>query len=349
MLVRMEPLQLLKELVSLPGPPQQEDAVRDAVAARIRALGLKSRVDAKGNLIITRPGRANPKRPRILVTAHLDEIALMVSAVNGDGTLKVLELGGAYPWKWGEGPVAIMARDELLSGVLSFGSTHTNSPRSVAQQAREKPLVWGQAFVFTGRSARELKDAGVKPGTRIVLAPSRRVVTEVGEQIASYFLDDRADLVAMLLALEMIGPSKDFAHVTFAATAAEEIGGDGAMWMMREASYPICVALEIGPITPENPFPLDANPSVWVKDGFSTMDPRDQRLLEECARQLDLDLHWQVMSRGGSDATCAATKGLTARPVTLSFPVENSHGYEIMHRDAPGALARLLVEYLKRV
>ena len=59
--------------------------------------------------------------------------------------------------------------------------------------------------------------------------------------------------------------------------------------------------------------------------------------------------HQQYLSRGGSDASCAASKGLTARPVTLGLPVENSHGYEIMHRDAPGEMLRLLLAYLAMI
>ena len=35
-----------------------------------------------------------------------------------------------------------------------------------------------------------------------------------------------------------------------------------------------------------------------------------------------------------------------ARHVTLAFAAENSHGFEIMHREAPANLARLLVAYL---
>jgi putative aminopeptidase FrvX len=60
-------------------------------------------------------------------------------------------------------------------------------------------------------------------------------------------------------------------------------------------------------------------------------------------------VHGQALTRGGSDASCAASRGLCARPVTLAFGAENSHGFEIMHRDAPGNLARLLVAYLGRL
>jgi putative aminopeptidase FrvX len=35
--------------------------------------------------------------------------------------------------------------------------------------------------------------------------------------------------------------------------------------------------------------------------------------------------------------------------VTIGFPAQNSHGFEIMHRDAPENLARLLVAYLQRL
>ena len=76
------------------------------------------------------------------------------------------------------------------------------------------------------------------------------------------------------------------------------------------------------------------------------MEAIDGEILEDCCRELDMEPHWQYLSRGGSDASCASSKGLTARPVTLGLPVENSHGYEIMHCEAPGQMLRLLLAYL---
>ena len=79
------------------------------------------------------------------------------------------------------------------------------------------------------------------------------------------------------------------------------------------------------------------------------MDPRDLDLVARSAATLGLAPHFHAVTRGGSDASCAASHGLCARPVTLAFAAENSHGFEIMHRDAPEALARLCVGYLERV
>jgi len=342
-------LERIRELIALPGPPGQENAVRAYLEDRLRALGYAPETDAKGNLLVTVAGNAT--RPRVLVTAHLDEIALMITKIEADGRVRVAASGGTYTWKWGEGPVSVLARGGPIPGILSYGCIHTNAPASVVEQARHEPLQWEQAYVFTGRTPEALAQAGVRPGLRVVLAPSRRVVTEFESFVASYFLDDRADLAVWLMALEHLKAqgTEGLGEVVFAATTSEEVGADGAQYLLRTRPADICVALEIGPKTPEADFPIDAQPTIWVRDGYAAMEAIDGDILTDCCAELGLAPHWQYLSRGGSDASCAASRGFTARPVTLGLPVENSHGYEIMHREAPDRLLRLLMAYLRRI
>jgi putative aminopeptidase FrvX len=346
--------ELLAELVAAPGPPGQENMIRDAVIRHVDTLGLKHRTDARGNLLVGGKDTI-PERPRIVVTAHLDEIALMVTGGDGDGDLSVTPLGGAHPWKWGEGPVEVLAGSgpslRRIPGVLSFGGIHTSSPASAVQQAREgRALTWDYARIVTGIPAGELARMDVRPGTRVVLGAARRTLTELGGSlIASYFLDDRADLVAWLLALEHLRDTETMTDVLFAATAAEEVGGHGALYLLHALRPEVCIALEIGPTTPDAPFPLDDNPTVWVSDSYSTTNPADLDLLALAAKEAGVGLHFHAMTRGGSDATCAASQGLCARPLTIAFAADNSHGYEIMHRDAPERLADLLVALLHLV
>jgi putative aminopeptidase FrvX len=339
---------LIEELVAAPGPPGQEEEVRAVAARYAAALGYESRVDAKGNLLVTLPGWSEEQgRARCVVTAHLDEIALMVKGINRDGTLAVAPLGGVHPWKWGEQPVEILTR-RPITGILSFGSIHTNSPAAPAQQARTGPLEWGMAFIFTGMSPEELFIAGVRPGTRVVLARERRAMREIGEYLVSYFLDDRADVAAWLLALEMLRGEEFPNGLVFAATVSEEVGGEGALYLLNRLQPDLCVALEIGPSVPESPFRPDADPTVWVNDSYAAIAARDIALVEEVAMALGQEPHWQPLTRGGSDASCAASRGLCARPITFGLPVENSHGLEIMHRRAPGELARLAAAFVRR-
>ena len=137
--------------------------------------------------------------------------------------------------------------------------------------------------------------------------------------------------------------------ILFAATAAEEVGGQGALWLLQQHQPAVAIALEIGPRVPESPFPLDAQPTVWVNDSYSAMQARDLDLVAAAAADAGLSPHWQALSRGGSDASCAASHGLVARPITLAFAAENSHGCEIMHKDAVPNLARLLTALLARL
>ncbi|MCC6728496.1 MAG: M20/M25/M40 family metallo-hydrolase [Chthonomonadales bacterium] len=347
----LDALTLVRELVALPGPPGQEALVREAVAAHARALGYACAADAKGNLIVgaAQDPIAAAAGARIVVTAHLDEIALMVVEIAEDGALRVAPLGGLYPWKWGEQPVRVLASAGPITGIVSFGSVHTEAPESSAQQARTGPLTWAHAYVFTGLPRAELARAGARPGTRVVLAPERRTVTEFGPYLASYFLDDRADLAAWLLALQELRSRSLPEGVVFAATAAEEVGGEGARYLLHALRPETTVALEIGPSVPECCFVPDERPTVWVRDSFSATSADDLDAIANVAADLGFEPRWQALSRGGSDASCAAAAGITARPITFGLAVENSHGCEIMHRDAPARLADLLVAYLRRM
>ena len=342
-------LELVRELTRLPGPPGQEQLVRDAVAAHAARLGCVQEADEHGNLLLSVPGAGRlPDHPEIVVMAHLDEIALLVVRVESDGQLVVTNLGGVFPWKWGEGPVQILASPAPLDGVLSFGSIHTTDGSSPASAARERALAWPDTRVFTGLTAAELARLGVRAGTRVVLHPSRRTWTEMGDFVASPFLDDRADLAALLLALEAL-QNLDPERVLFAATAAEEVGGHGALWLLRRRPAAVGIALEIGPRVPESPFALDDQPTVWVHDSYAAMQAADIHLVARAAQSLGQTPHFQALSRGGSDASCAASHGLVARPVTLAFAAENSHGCEIMHRGAVPNLSALLLAVLQEV
>ena len=339
-------LELVRELTQLPGPPGQEKLVRDAVAAHADRLGCVHDTDARGNLLLSVPGAGRlPDAPDIVVMAHLDEIALLVVRVESDGRLVVTNLGGVFPWKWGEGPVQILASAGPLDGILSFGSIHTTDPSSTAAAARERALNWTDARIFTGLSVEALAQAGVRAGTRAVLHPSRRTWTEIADFVASPFLDDRADLAAMLIALET-AQDLDPERVLFAATAAEEVGGQGALRLLRQRPAAVGIALEIGPRVPESPFLLDDQPTVWVNDSYAAMQAADVDLVARAAQGIGLTPHFQALSRGGSDASCAASHGLVARPITLAFAAENSHGCEIMHRNAVPNLSALLLAVL---
>ena len=204
---------------------------------------------------------------------------------------------------------------------------------------------FGMAYVVTGLAVDHLVDIGVRPGTRVVVHPSRRALTLLGDFVSGYFLDDRADLVAWLLALDSLkGKLKD---VAFVATVSEETGGEGALYYLAKTRPNVCIALELGPNAPDAPVEISDQPTVWANDSYSAMTAADGDLVAKIGEKLGFELQFQALSRGGSDASCAASHGLCARPITLGIPMENSHGYEIIHPGAMENLAKLTVAIVK--
>lgn len=339
----MEPLALLQQFVSAYGPPGQEDEIRQVLVEHIRALELNYEIDAKGNVVVWFGEGA----PEVVVTAHMDEIAMIVRSIEPDGSLKVGSLGGLHAWKLGEGPVDILTPTEAIPGVLGFGGIHTEDPRAASVRARDKAVGWDMARVFTGIAAEDLRTMGVRPGTRVVVSKARRQLRRMGDHVAGHFLDDRADLVSWLLALQEV---RDLdMNMVFVATASEEVGGEGALFLLHGIRPPVCIALELGANVPDAPVKISSAPTVWANDGYAATSAADLEMVAEIGEELGLDLQFQAFSRGGSDASCAASHGLCARPITLGLPMENSHGYEVMHRDAMEELARLTVAVLRRL
>ena len=127
---------------------------------------------------------------------------------------------------------------------------------------------------------------------------------------------------------------------------SEEVGGEGALYYLQNVRPVVCIALELGANTPDAPVIINDQPTVWVTDSYATMLASDGDLLASIP---GFDLQYQALSRGGSDASCAASHGLCARPITLGIPMENSHGYEIIHPGAMANLAQLTVDLIHKL
>lgn len=235
----------------------------------------------------------------------------------------------------------VLGSGRNVDAVLSFGSIHTEDPGSTVRQMDREHLTWPLARLVTMLSPAELQDAGVRPGSRVVVHPSRRGLLMMGSHVAGYFLDDRADLVSWLLALDQLADAE--LPVVFAATVSEEVGAEGALYLLRDLLPEVCIALELGPNVPDAPVQITSTPTVWAKDSYASMSADDLNLVTRLAP----DVQVQVLSRGGSDASLAASHGLIARPITLGLPMENSHGFEIIHAESMQALTDLTVKLVR--
>ena len=210
---------LLKDWTSRLGPTGSEieaaRAMADAFAPYCEVL-----IDASQNMI----ARMGEGAPHALITAHLDEIAMMAILVEDDGAIRFTRVGGTDPrtlpgsrvWVWTEAD----GTREKLPGVIG-----ALPPHLLTQDKRDKHYELDSLYIDIGLPADAVKEK-VLPGTLITLDGD--TIKLANERISSKTLDDRAGVAAMLRAAELLSERKFKGTISFVAASQEENGGPGA-------------------------------------------------------------------------------------------------------------------------
>ncbi|MBI4530158.1 MAG: hypothetical protein HY709_01435 [Candidatus Latescibacteria bacterium] len=346
---RDELLVLLSELIACHSPPGEEGEIDAVIHREFEATGVKVWQDDATNIYAHLPGEG----PRVMVCAHKDEIGMVVTKVEDDGRLRVENCGGSWAWKYGEGPVDVIADDgSLVRGILSVGSVHTHTG-PVHELKSNRALTWDLVTIFTGLSRDQPEKKDVHIGNRAVVAHERKHVQRLGDYIASFALDDRMGVTALIAGLREMVKRRDERSTTgqpdlyFVATHGEEIGMLGAVRAAKVIQPDVCVALDTSPVAHDTPLMVDARPVIWYREAAYNTKHECDRLLR-LANDLGFGAQPCVYSAAGSDAGRIKQEGLAGRTVCFGFARDNSHGFEIAHADSLINVTRLLVEYLER-
>jgi len=321
--------QSIRDLVLRHSPSGVEQDVDELIIARFEAVGLAVRHDAAGNVVAKIPGRGGGS---IAISAHKDEIGAVVTSVEAQGRVKVRRLGGSFPWVYGEGVVDLLGDSRMISGVLSFGSRHVShaSPQHAHQESA--PVKWADVWVESKLSADQLAEAGVRPGTRVVIGRHRKQPCRLGEYIASYALDNKASVAILLeLAARIKQPYPD---IYLVASAKEEVGALGALYFTQRQELDALIALEIAPLAPEYTIMDGEAPVLLAEDSYGLYDAALNEVVRRAATARGIPLQLAVISGFGSDGSIAMKAGHVPKAACLGFPTQNTHGYEIAHLGA---------------
>ena len=134
-------------------------------------------------------------------------------------------------------------------------------------------------------------------------------------------------------------------NVYLVASAKEEVGAIGALYFSQRQPLEALIALEICPIAPEYPILDGENPVLLVQDGYGIYDEGLNGELRSAADRAGVEVQLATISGFGSDASIAMKFGHVARAACLSFPTQNTHGFEIAHLGAIDNCARILKAY----
>ena len=192
-------LDQFRKLLAIDSTTGQYREIQDYVCGEIERLGFPMEVTHKGGVIADLGGEGND----LAVTAHLDDIGLMVRRINKDGTLNVCRVGGLYPFYCLMENVRVYTRDgQVYTGSVcrTPGSVHVTEEelRVDGPDYRKNICVVLDLPVKTAEDTRRL---GIETGDMIALEPR---FTMSGGYIKSRFVDDKACAAVLLAVMKTV-------------------------------------------------------------------------------------------------------------------------------------------------
>jgi len=342
----MDTADLLRQLVDARGPSGYEAELRGVASERLGGFADELRVDALGNVIALKRGDGDGPRPSLMLAAHMDEIGLIVSAIE-KGFLRVTCIGGWDHRVLFGHRVTVHGRRELPGMVVSV------PPHFTAPAEREKPVSLDKLFVDVGLPPDEV-ERHVQVGDVITLRA--RLVRLNGAFAAGKAMDDRAAVAAVVLCLEELARRRHSWDVYAVATVQEETGcigaGVGAYGIEPTAAIAIDVTFGqqtgAGRIETYDTFKMDGGPTIALGPNIH---PHMYDRLVAAAKAVELP--YQVETAPGNSGTDAwaiqvARSGIPTG--LLGIPVRSMHTpvETVCLRDIERT-GRLLAEFIVRL
>jgi tetrahedral aminopeptidase len=315
--------ELLKQLTEAVGVSGDEKEVRLLIRDLIADHVAEWRVDALGNLIARKPGTGESDL-RVLVDAHMDEVGLIITDVDSNGTLQFDTVGG-FDDRALLGKVVQVGSDKL-PGVIGARPIHLLKP------AQRKEIVKVDAMrIDIGAKNKDEATGKVKIGDRAAFVTEYE---ELGETAVAKAFDNRAGCAALIELLR--GEPYPFdLYASF--TVQEEVGLRGARVVAYDIAPDVALVLECTPaydLPNENDVSpnvaLGRGPSIYVMDAGTIQDPR---LVSHITRTAAAErIPFQIRQPGGGGTNTAAIQktGPGVPAATIAVPGRYAHTPALM-------------------
>ncbi len=336
-------LDTLKTLCYLSGASGSEDEVRDYILERVMPYSNEIITDNMGNLIITKKGK-NPCGRKILICAHMDEVGIIITAIDDDGYLR-FDFLGSIDRRVIIGKRVYIGKDRV-PGVIGIKSYHLVS-KDEEKSVPKRDEMYIDVGVKSKDEAKELVslgDAGVFDDS----------VLEFGEgYLKAKAIDDRVGCAAMIKLIESELPC----DCTFAFTVQEEVGTRGAKIAAARVNPDIAIVLE-GTTAADLPEVPEGKRICRLGEGIvipfmdrGTIYSRElYKTVTELADKNGIKWQTKTMIAGGTDAQVVQRSGAGVDTIAISAPMRNIHSSaciaKISDFEAMPRLATLLLETL---
>jgi endoglucanase len=322
---------IIKQLVETPGPSGFEYEIRDVIREAIAEYADEVHVDALGSLI-ARKGEKTANGLRVMLSAHIDEIGLMVTHVDNQGFLRFTNIGGINPLTCYGGRVLFM---DGTRGVIGMDSLE-----------RGKAPKLTDLFIDVGATSKE--DSPVKVGD---VCGFERPFLDLGKRMVAKSMDDR---IAAAIAIEVLKRLASTPHeIHFVFSTQEEVGLRGATTAAYGVDPDLGFAIDVTRsgdtprVNPKMATALGNGPAIKVRDSSFIADPRLVDWMIKAAEDAGIPYQMEVLEAGGTDgrAIQLTRSGVPAGCVSIACRYIHSPSEMVDSEDVENAV-KLLVKIL---
>ncbi len=337
-------IQHLEILSNAPGVSGDETEVRRAIRPLLEGQIDDLKIDAVGNLITHKAGTGTSSL-RVLITAHMDEVGLMVVGHTSDGGLRVETVGG-IPSRLLPG-LTVRVGQAALPGVIGLKAVHRTDTAT-----RRKATDIGQLAVDVGASSRDEAERLAPVGTTMVFATRFQTL---GESCLGKAFDDRAGCAALIGLLR----AERFPFDVFGAfTVQEEVGLRGAQVAAYTVKPDVAIALE-GTLADDLPkeepdvsptTEVGKGPAITVMDRSYITPPRLLRHFVRVAEAEGFPYQFKQPGIGGTDAGGIHRTRAGVPSITIAVPCRYIHSpVSLLNADDLSGLVELVNTAVRQI
>ncbi|MBV9710392.1 MAG: M42 family metallopeptidase [Ktedonobacteraceae bacterium] len=275
-------ISFLRQLIASPGPSGFEQPVQQTIREEIAHYSDDIRTDVHGNVIAA---LSSDGQPRVMLTAHCDEIGFLIRYIDDQGFLYFAPIGGFDRATLAGDRVLIQTPAGPVPGVIGRKPIHT-----LQGEERNKLPEISDMWIDIGVANREEAQKLVPIGSPVTRAA--QLESLYGDLVVSRALDDRAGIFTVIEAMRRIHEQRESlqAAVFFVSAVQEEVGSRGATTSAYSVAPLIAIAVDVT-YTSDHPgtskqeigeFRLDGGPVLTLG---GNINPRVYQLLVKAATE----------------------------------------------------------------
>ena len=319
----------LRSMIATPSPSGFEQRVQQVIREEVQHYSDEMRTDVHGNVIAA----LNPNgRPRVMLTAHCDELGFIVRYIDEQGFLYFAPIGGYDAATLPGTRVHILTPTGTILGVIGAKAIHLQTP----DERGKKPSIsdmWFDIGVASREEAQQLVPIG-SVATRVAQLETLR-----GDLVVSRALDNKSGIFTIVEALRRLHAQREQLHasVYFVSAVQEEVGSRGARTSAYSVDPHIAIAVDAG-FTSDHPdtskrdigeVKLNGGPLITV-GGF--INPRVYEMLVNIAKEAGMAYQLDVQPAAtGTDTDVLQVARSGVATGLLNIPSRYMHtGSEIV-------------------